>query len=143
MNGNGNGITNQTTLRVRYAETDQMGIAYYANYLEWFEVGRVELMRQMGFEYKRMETEDDCFIAVAEVRCRYKAPARYDDEIVVHTRVKHIRATVIQFGYQVFRREDNLLLTEGETTHVVTDCKLQKKPLPGKYLNALLATGLS
>ena len=67
------------TVRVRYAETDQMGVVYHANYLIWFEVGRVELMRALGFEYKLMETEDDCFIVVAEGSCRYLSPARYDE----------------------------------------------------------------
>ena len=145
MNGNSSngGIVNETTIRVRYAETDQMGVVYHSHYLIWFEVGRVELLRQMGFEYKQMEIEDDCFIAVVDVRCRYKAPARYDDEIVVRTHVKHIRASMIQFGYEIFRRKDGAILTEGETTHVVTNSKLQRTALPDKYLQAFHATGVS
>jgi len=78
----------ETTVRVRYAETDQMGIVYYANYFVWFEIGRVELMRQLGFDYRDMERADGCFIAVADARCRYKAPARYDDLITIRTRLK-------------------------------------------------------
>ena len=76
-----------TTVRVRYAETDQMGVVYHANYLIWFEVGRVELMRALGIEYKRMEIEDDCHIVVADVRCRYHSSAVYDEVIRVRTRI--------------------------------------------------------
>ena len=75
-----------TTLRVRYAETDQMGVVYHANYLIWFEVGRVELMRALGIEYKRMEIDDDCHIVVADVRCHYHSPALYDEVIRVRMR---------------------------------------------------------
>ena len=74
-----------TTLRVRYAETDQMGIVYYANYFVWFEIGRTDVCRQHGFAYKDMEKEDGLYIMVAESRCRYKAPAHYDDEILLRT----------------------------------------------------------
>ena len=81
-----------TTIRVRYAETDQMGIVYHGNYFTWFEIGRVELCRQLGFEYKQMETEDDCFIVVAEAQCRYKKPARFDDLLTIRTRVTAIEA---------------------------------------------------
>ena len=73
--------------RVRYAETDQMGVVYHANFLVWFEVGRVELMRALGVEYKKMEQEDDCHIMVADVHCRYHHPARYDEELRIRTRI--------------------------------------------------------
>ena len=76
---------NETRLRVRYAETDQMGVVYHSNHFIWFEVGRVELMRQLGFSYRDMEREDGRFIAVAEAKCRYRAPARYDEEVLVRT----------------------------------------------------------
>ena len=82
---------NETRMRVRYAETDQMGVVYHANHFIWFEVGRVELLRQFGFSYKDMEREDDCCIAVVDARCRYKAPVHYDDEIVVRTYLKRVR----------------------------------------------------
>ena len=77
------GIWHETILRVRYSETDKMGIVYYANYLVWFEIGRVDLMRQLGFTYRDMERDHGCFIPVVDARCRYKAPAHYDDEIIV------------------------------------------------------------
>ena len=125
----------QTRLRVRYAETDQMGVVYHANHFVWFEVGRVELLRQLGFSYKDMEREDGCFIAVAEARCRYTAPVRYDEEVIVRTRLKNVRESVVHFAYELRRAEDNLLLAEGETTHIVTDQKMKMAPLPEKYLS--------
>jgi acyl-CoA thioester hydrolase len=124
-------------LRVRYAETDQMGVVYYSNFLVWFEIGRVELLRQLGFDYKSMETDDDCFIPVVEVNCRYKAPARYDDEIAIETHVIAVRGAVLKFRYRIVRAGDRQLLAEGETTHVVTDRKLIKRALPEKYVRAL------
>src|ERR1700736_3420988 len=80
---------NETRLRVRYAETDKMGVVYHANHFIWFEIGRVEFLRQLGFSYRDMEEKDRCFIAVVDARCRYKAPARYDDEITVRTHLKN------------------------------------------------------
>jgi acyl-CoA thioester hydrolase len=127
---------NETKLRVRYAETDQMGVAYHSNHLIWFEVGRVELMRQMGFSYRDMERDEDRFIAVAEVTCRYRAPARYDEEVVVRTRLKHVRKSVVVFSCELLRAEGGKVLAEGETVHVVTDSKMKVAPLPEKYLKA-------
>ena len=129
--------TSETRLRVRYAETDQMGVVYYSNYLVWFELGRVELLRQLGFDYKRMEVEDDCWIPVVEATCRYKSPARYDDELIVQTEVASIRGVVVKFRYRIVRGTDGQLLAEGETTHVVTDSRMQKRPLPEKYVEGL------
>ncbi len=126
----------QTPLRVRYAETDQMGIVHHANYLVWFEMGRVEWLRQMGFDYKRMETEDDCMIAVVEASCRYKAPARYDDELVVQTTLTALRGFLLKFHYRLLRAADEQLLAEGETTHVVVGHDLKKRNLPEKYVSA-------
>jgi acyl-CoA thioester hydrolase len=127
-------IVNESRIRVRYAETDQMGVVYHANHFIWFEVGRVELLRQMGFSYKEMEQQDNCFIAVVDARCRYKAPAAYDDEIIVRTWLKNIRESVIHFGYELVRVGDGELLAEGETTHIVADAQMRKTVLPEKYL---------
>jgi acyl-CoA thioester hydrolase len=129
-------MVNETRIRVRYAETDQMGIVYHSNHFIWFEVGRVELLRQLGFSYKDMEREDNCFIAVVDARCRYKSPARYDDEILVRTYLKNVRESVIHFGYELLRPSDGTLLAEGETTHIVADAQMQKTTLPEKYLQA-------
>lgn len=123
-------------LRVRYAETDQMGVVYHSNYFIWFEVGRVELLRQLGFTYKEMERQDQCFIAVVDARCRFRAPARYDDEITIRTHLKNARESLIHFAYEAVRKNDGTVLAEGETTHIVTDAKLNKRPLPERYLTA-------
>ena len=123
----------ESKIRVRYAETDQMGVVYHANYVIWFEVGRVELLRKLGFRYRDMEAKDDCHIAVADLSCRYRAPALYDDEIVVRTHLKNVRDSLLHFGYEVLRASDGVLLAEGETTHVVVDGKFQKRALPEKY----------
>jgi acyl-CoA thioester hydrolase len=126
-------------VRVRYAETDKMGVVYHANYLVWFEIGRVELLRQLGFDYKQMELEDDCHLPVVEASCRYRASARYDDEVVIETRVMAIRNFVVKFGYRALRKRDSLLLAEGETMHVVCDHTMTKRSLPSKYGTAIRA----
>ncbi len=94
-----------TTIRVRYAETDQMGVVYYGNYYTWFEVGRVELCRQLGFEYRKMEIEDDSFLVVAESRCRYKRPARFDDLLIIRTRLIAAQRRTVRFGYEIIHQE--------------------------------------
>jgi acyl-CoA thioester hydrolase len=130
---------NETRIRVRYAETDQMGVVYHANHFIWFEVGRVELLRQFGFSYKDMEQEDDCYIAVIDARCRYKAPVHYDDEVVVRTYLKHVREKVLRFGYELRSAETDALLAEGETTHIVADSKMKPRSLPEKYMRVFRA----
>src|SRR6266849_9912557 len=123
-------VRNESRLRVRYAETDQMGVVYHPNHFVWFEIGRVELLRQLGFSYRDMEQIDDRFIAVVDARCRYKAPARYDDEIIVRTHLKNVRESVIHFGYELVRVGDGDLLAEGETTHMILDAKMKTATLP-------------
>jgi acyl-CoA thioester hydrolase len=122
-----------TTVRVRYAETDQMGVVYHANYLVWFEVGRVELMRSLGIEYKRMEIEDDCHIVVVDVRCRYHASARYDEVLRVRTRIAESRNRSIRFSYEILRDSDQELLAVGETLHVICGSNGKPRLLPEKY----------
>lgn len=134
MSSSNHSAVNETRLRVRYAETDQMGVVYHSNHLIWFEVGRVELMRQMGFSYRDMEREDGRFIAVAEVKCRYRAPVFYDEEVVVRTRLKGARESVVHFVYELVRADTGALLAEGETTHIVTDSSMKIAALPEKYL---------
>jgi acyl-CoA thioester hydrolase len=134
MSRNNHKAHNETRLRVRYAETDQMGVVYHSNHLIWFEVGRVELMRQMGFSYRDMEREDGRFIAVAEAKCRYRAPVYYDEEVVVRTQLKSVRESVVVFSYELLRAENGALLAEGETTHIVTDANMKVAALPEKYL---------
>jgi acyl-CoA thioester hydrolase len=135
-------MSSTTTLRVRYAETDQMGVVYYANYFVWCELGRVEFLRQLGFDYKRMEADEGCMLPVVEANCRYKAPARYDDVVAIETEVTGLRQHVIKFGYRLYRVEGERreLLAEAETVHVVVDKKMQKRPMPEKYAAAIRAT---
>jgi acyl-CoA thioester hydrolase len=132
----------ETRVRVRYAETDQMGVVYHANYLVWFEIGRVELMRQRGLDYKRMEIDEGCGIAVVEVTARYKAPARYDDELKIQTRVVMARGSIVWFAYRILRATDDMLLCEGETTHVVVGRDMKRCAMPKKYVE-LLGAGAS
>ena len=132
-------VISEIRLRVRYAETDQMGVVYHANYFVWFEIGRVELLRQLGFSYRDMEAKDGCGIAVIDARCRYKAPARYDDEVIVRTHLKYIRESLIQFEYELSRADDATLLAEGDTTHIVVDPEMKKVSLPEKYVTAFRA----
>ncbi len=123
----------QTRLRVRYAETDQAGVVYHSNYLIWFEVGRVELCRDHGFNYRDMETGADAFLPVIEASVRYRAPAKYDDEIIVRTRVVDIRSRSITFAYEVLRAGDDQLLAEGETRHIVMNGRGRARAFPPEY----------
>ncbi len=128
----------ETRLRVRYVETDQMGVVYHSNYIIWFEVGRVEMLRQLGFNYCEMEQQDDTRIVVVDVRCRYKVPARYDDVICVRTRLVNVRESLLRFGYEILRDTDQTLLAEGETVHLVVGADMKRTPLPPKYLGSFL-----
>ena len=129
-------------VRVRYAETDQMGVVYHGNYFIWFEVGRVELMRALGVEYKKMEKEDDCHIVVADAGCRYHHPARYDEELRVRTRISESRNRLVKFTYELFRDSDGVLLVTGHTTHVICGGNGRPKLLPEKYRKILVAMGV-
>ena len=123
----------EVTLRVRYAETDQMGVVYYANYYVYFEIGRVEYMRERGVAYKDMEIEDDSYIVVAESNCRHSRPARYDDLLRIRTRVAEARRRTIRFAYEIVNDATGELLATGETLHVVCDRQGRPKALPEKY----------
>jgi len=123
----------ETRVRVRYAETDQMGVVYHANYLIWFEVGRVEFIRQAGMDYKTMESEEGAMIAVVEATARYIAPARYDDELIVRTTLAGVRGPIVRFKYAVLRAEDMTLLCEGETVHIVVGRDMKRRDMPLKY----------
>lgn len=139
MTSNHRPVINETRLRVRYAETDQMGVVYHSNHFKWFEVGRVELMRQMGFAYRDIERNEGCFIAVARASCDYRSPVYYDEEVVIRTWLKSVRNSVIIFSYELLRPESETLLAEGETLHIVTDSDMKLAKLPQKYLKAFRA----
>jgi acyl-CoA thioester hydrolase len=122
-----------TVVNVRYAETDQMGIVYHANYLVWFEVGRVAWCHARGFRYSDLEQQHDRMMMVAEASCRYRAPARFEDEIVIRTAVASATDKVVRFHYEVRRKTTGQLLANGETAHVVVDETLRPARLPEKY----------
>jgi acyl-CoA thioester hydrolase len=127
----------ETRVRVRYAETDQAGMVYHSNYLIWFEIGRVELCRAHGFNYRDMEREADAFLPVTEAHLRYRIPAKYDDVIVIRTRASDIRSRAITFVYEVRRATDDTLLAEGETQHIVMNRAGRARSFPPEYAEKL------
>ena len=136
-------IWHETEIRVRYAETDQMGIVHNSNYLVWFEVGRSEFCRARGFSYKEMEDKDNALMVVAESYCRYKSPAYYEDLLTVRTRVEEIRSRSLRFIYEIYRAFDETLLAEGETLHLVTDENKKVRSLPASYKEKLLSAEIA
>jgi len=128
----------ESEIRVRYAETDAMGIVHNANYLVWFEVGRSELCRSKGFSYKEMEDEENALMVVAESYCRYKSPAYYEDILTIRTKVGEVRSRSLRFFYEVHRASDDVLIAEGETLHLVTGRDKKVRTLPEIYKTRLL-----
>lgn len=120
-----------TRLRVRYAETDQMGVVYYANYLVWFEVGRTDLLRRSGWTYREME-EAGFTLPVIEARCEYRTSARYDDDIDIHTTGTLLSPIRLRFSYQVVRAGDGAVLAEGHTEHASLDPAGRPRRLPAR-----------
>ena len=122
--------------RVLYGDTDSMGVAYYANYLKWFEIGRTELFRNVGSTYRSWEKRG-CFLPVYEAYCRYHKPARYDDIIRIETDFSFAGKLRLRFDYQLFDKKNGTLLAEGYTVHVCTDKDGKVIKLSGE-LNKLL-----
>lgn len=120
-----------TTLRVRYAETDRMGVVYYANYLVWFEVARADLLRQCGWTYREME-ESGVLLPVIEARCEYLRPARYDDQVEVHTAGALVSPARLAFDYSVRHAGESHAIAQGRTTHAATDVKGKPCRLPAR-----------
>jgi acyl-CoA thioester hydrolase len=129
-------------LQVRYGETDCMGRVYHPNYLSYFECGRVELMRRCGFSYAELEREDACFLPVYEVEVRYRAPARFDDELEVATRITDFSYVRITFRYEVSRVADGVLCAEGRTVLAAVNAAGEPRKLPGHLLSWLEALPL-
>lgn len=123
-------------VRVRYAETDQMGVVYYANYLVWFEVGRTEWLRETGWTYRTMEDEG-LALPVIEARCEYRQPARYDDELEVRTVGRLVSAVRLAFDYEVVRRADAVTVAVGHTVHATLDGRGRPVRIPAR-VKALL-----
>ena len=120
-------------VRVRYAETDQMGVVYYANYLVWMEVARVEYCKSIGFSYEEMEREDGIFLAVAEAHCRYLYPARFDQEVTIETTLADAHPRMVSFAYEIRSTDEGRKLATGETKHVFVGRDLKPVRLPEKY----------
>ncbi len=129
----------ETEVRVRYAETDKMGIVHHANYLIWFELGRSDFCRARGFSYLEMEEKENALMVVVESYCRYKSPAFYEDVLTVRTKVAEMKSRKIQFVYEVYRASDQALLAIGETLHLVTDENKKVRSLPNSYKEKLAA----
>jgi acyl-CoA thioester hydrolase len=123
----------QTRLRVRYAETDQMGVVYYANYLVWMEVARVNHCRALGFDYRDMEREAGAYLAVTEAHCRYRSPARFDEEVVIESMVSDVRSRTVRFEYAMRRGDTDETLADGYTLHTVTNREGRTIRLPEAY----------
>lgn len=123
----------EARVRVRYAETDQAGVVYHANYLVWFEVGRVELCRDHGFNYRDMEKQSDAILPVIDLKVTYRSPALYDDIVLIRTRLKFLRTRSVSFIYEVYREADMTLLAEGETYHVVVNKEGRARSFPPEF----------
>jgi acyl-CoA thioester hydrolase len=130
----------EVRFRVRYAETDQMGVVYHANYLVWMEMARTELCRVRGVRYRDIELNDGVMLVVVEVKVRYKQPARYDDEIIARGRLEGAHRRMIVFGYEIVSAETGQLLAEGETKHIFLDKQGKPIQVPVKY-RALFGIG--
>lgn len=127
------GRWHETRFRVRYAETDQMGVVYYANYLVWMELGRAEYCRAAGIRYRDMEVNDGVRLAVVEAHCRYLRPARYDEEIAVKTCVSKANQRMVVFQYEIRESAGGHSLASGETKHIFLGADMRPIKLPAKY----------
>jgi acyl-CoA thioester hydrolase len=123
----------ETRVRVRYAETDQMGVAYYANYFVWMEIGRVELVRSRGCNYKELEQTEGLFLSVIGARCRYLHPAIYDQELIIRTEILSSNRRLVEFGYEILSADPRKLLARGSTRHLWLNREWRPAHLPEKY----------
>ena len=123
----------QVRFRVRYAETDQMGVVYHANYLPWFEMARTDLCAERGVRYRDIEVNDNLLLTVVDLQCRYHAPARYDDEIIAEARLKHSHPRMVVFTYEIRNAATSQLLVTGETRHVFIPREGRPEKVPRKY----------
>ena len=124
-------LASASRLRVRYAETDQMGVVYHGNYFPWFEVGRTDLLRHGGWSYRSMEA-DGYALPVIEAHCEYRQSARYDDEVEVRTTAAILSPVRVEFQYEVVRTEDGVLLARGRTVHATLDRSGRPCRLPAR-----------
>ena len=132
-----NHLPTVSRIRVRYAETDQMGVVYYANFFVWFEVGRTDLLRASGWSYREMEA-GGVGLPVIEAHCVYRRPARYDDDLEIRTRGTLVSPVRVQFEYEVVRPADDLSLATGRTVHAALDKDGRPCRLPERVRDLLL-----
>jgi len=118
----------ETEIRVRYQETDNMGVVYYANYLVWFEIARTEYFRSLGIVYRELEKKG-LYLMVAEVMCRYRSPAHYDDIVRIESWIPEVKNSSLEFAYKILVGER--LAATGESTHVFTDASCKPVRIPG------------
>ncbi len=127
--------SSSSIVRVRYAETDRMGVVYYANYLVWFEVGRADLMRTLGRTYRQFE-EDGVILPVIEAHCEYRQSARYDEELEIRTTGAVLSPVRMKFQYDVIRRADGVSVAFGHTIHAALDPRGKPRRLPDELRKA-------
>ena len=118
-------------IRIRYAETDQMGVCYYANYFVWFESARTEYFRALGLPYTEYEKKG-IFLPVGEAFCRYYKPLKYDDFITVKTWIPKLKQTSIQFSYEIRKKDDDILISEGHTKHIFVNENMKPQKIPNE-----------
>ncbi len=126
----------EITVRVRYQETDQMGFVYYSNYFVYFEMGRIEFLRNLGFSYSELEKEN-IFLAVIDAHCKYKAPARFDDLLIIKTWLSKVKYARVEFCYEIRRRDEEKLIAEGSTVLACLDENRRPRTIPDKIRKAM------
>ena len=124
-----------TSVRVRYAETDQMGVAYYANYLVWFEVARTDLLRTLGWTYREMEATG-VYLPVIEAHCEYRLAARYDDDLTIRTEGRLASRVRVEFSYEIVLQASSQVAAVGRTVHAATDGEGRPRRLPERVVEA-------
>jgi len=129
-------VPHRIETRVTYADTDAMGIVYYSHYLRWFEMGRTELMRNLGIAYKEMESQGT-YLPVSEVFCRYLISAKYDDVLIIETSVDFLKRASIQFAYRILRKADEVQMVTGTTLHAFVDREGRIVRVPSSLLGKL------
>ena len=131
----------EITVRVRYQETDQMGFVYYSNYFVYFEMGRIEYLRNLGFSYSELEKEN-IFLAVIEAHCKYRAPARFDDLLVIKTWLSKMKYARVEFCYEIRREGEEKLIAEGSTVLACLDENRRPRIIPDKIKNTITSNNL-
>jgi acyl-CoA thioester hydrolase len=126
----------ESDIRVRYADTDQMGVVYYSKYLEYFEVGRTELMRELGIPYRALESEG-IYLPVVECSCCYRRSARYDDLLSIRTVAGDVGRASVRMEYEIYRKEDSTLIASGFTRHAVVDSSGKPVSVPERVRERL------